>query len=617
MGDFVFAAPGPRPAAAGTQPIPQTEQQPPAQHQQQHEQKHSSHPAPPPVPYEPPSWSKEPSDEYYFEVLKNGAIVDQTPLFKQPFLVVGRLPTCDIGLEHQSVSRYHAIVQFKDDGTVHLYDLGSSHGTYLNKALVPRREYKQLRVGDMIRFGQSTRLYILQGPQPDEQSEPEVDDAELRARVASAAAKRKNAKAAASDSASEPQPSEEVTWGFREDAYDGDEFAGRDVDISKVDRASIDADAYYYADPRKALRVWFEARGYDMEFQTEEEGHGVTRGFMARIELPVDTGMGTVYAVGHSSRKKDAERDAALEACVKLDRLGMLRGGVAEVAGKQKKRLKDIYGDDGDDQDTFYDRTSHRGGKRAGDQGKVENYESLTARRAEVVKEMESLQAQIKTAEQALTSQAADEDDELDQFMSQVKSSIQTESTGALAKQLKDLQAEMDRLDKLIKIAMPSELRLAPGTAAPRAQAPAIAPSTTPAPAAVAASDRKAVSPSKQTVPKLDRPLSPVQKQPDVKVAAAAARDAPKRDRSPEKKQPSEPEPQPEPERVEHQHEQPLPDQGQPRLTKRRRYGVITQDQSAKHDQFEDDDVVDSVMGASSADADAARIAKMNASYGY
>ena len=44
----------------------------------------------------------------------------------------------------------------------YVYDLGSTHGTYLNKQKVRPRAYCRLRVGQMVRFGGSTRMFILE-----------------------------------------------------------------------------------------------------------------------------------------------------------------------------------------------------------------------------------------------------------------------------------------------------------------------------------------------------------------------------------------------------------------------------------------------------------------------
>ena len=45
-----------------------------------------------------------------------------------------------------------------------LYDNASTHGTFLNKRRLKSKVYAPVHVGDVIKFGQGTRLYIVQGP---------------------------------------------------------------------------------------------------------------------------------------------------------------------------------------------------------------------------------------------------------------------------------------------------------------------------------------------------------------------------------------------------------------------------------------------------------------------
>ena len=100
--------------------------------------------------------------------------------------VFGRLPVCDVALDHPSISRYHAILQYRptdattttaDDeggernplpssGTneagFYVYDLNSTHGSFLNKSKLRPRVYYRVRVGQMVRFGGSSRLFVLE-----------------------------------------------------------------------------------------------------------------------------------------------------------------------------------------------------------------------------------------------------------------------------------------------------------------------------------------------------------------------------------------------------------------------------------------------------------------------
>ena len=70
----------------------------------------------------------------------------------------------DVLMNHPSISRLHAVVQFSDAGEVFLYDT-SVHGTKVNKKRIEPKQYERLRVGDVIKFGESTRIYVLHGPE--------------------------------------------------------------------------------------------------------------------------------------------------------------------------------------------------------------------------------------------------------------------------------------------------------------------------------------------------------------------------------------------------------------------------------------------------------------------
>ncbi|CAI5504788.1 unnamed protein product [Closterium sp. Naga37s-1] len=77
----------------------------------------------------------------------------------------GRIDRCDFLLQHPSISRYHAVIQYGDDSAAFLMDLHSTHKTFLNKQQVKPGTFVTLRVGDVIKFGMSSRLYLFQGPQ--------------------------------------------------------------------------------------------------------------------------------------------------------------------------------------------------------------------------------------------------------------------------------------------------------------------------------------------------------------------------------------------------------------------------------------------------------------------
>lgn len=77
--------------------------------------------------------------------------------------VIGRLPFSDICLLHESVSRRHALVTFKDAQWL-LADQGSSAGTLLNGVKLRSGEPKPLAQGDLVRVGPWTMRISILGP---------------------------------------------------------------------------------------------------------------------------------------------------------------------------------------------------------------------------------------------------------------------------------------------------------------------------------------------------------------------------------------------------------------------------------------------------------------------
>ena len=58
-----------------------------------------------PIPYLEPAWGGLCAKDYSFEVIKNGTVVDKLDLRTKSFYVFGRLPSCDVTMEHPSLSR--------------------------------------------------------------------------------------------------------------------------------------------------------------------------------------------------------------------------------------------------------------------------------------------------------------------------------------------------------------------------------------------------------------------------------------------------------------------------------------------------------------------------------
>ncbi|KAI0965570.1 SMAD/FHA domain-containing protein [Xylaria arbuscula] len=125
--------------------------------------------------HEPPEARKpSPKDQWKLFVFKGEDIIDTVPLSNRSCWLVGRdMAVVDMAAEHPSVSKQHAVIQFRyiekrneygdKLGKVkpYLIDLESANGTLLNSKKAPQSRYLELREKDMIQFGQSTREYVL------------------------------------------------------------------------------------------------------------------------------------------------------------------------------------------------------------------------------------------------------------------------------------------------------------------------------------------------------------------------------------------------------------------------------------------------------------------------
>ncbi|KJZ77162.1 hypothetical protein HIM_03483 [Hirsutella minnesotensis 3608] len=115
-----------------------------------------------------------PRDEWKLFVFKGNDIVDTIDLNSKSCWLVGRdSAVVDILAEHPSISKQHAVIQFRytekrnefgdKRGKVkpYLLDLESANRTTLNDADVPASRYLELRHKDMVKFGHSSREYVV------------------------------------------------------------------------------------------------------------------------------------------------------------------------------------------------------------------------------------------------------------------------------------------------------------------------------------------------------------------------------------------------------------------------------------------------------------------------
>lgn len=126
--------------------------------------------------YKEPKNARKPTKKWRLHVFKNEESLPVIALHKDSFHLFGRdRKVVHIATDHPSCSSQHAVLQFRsvpllDDvgletGSMiikpYLMDLESTNGTLLNDKKIKPARYYELVLGDCIKFGFSSREYVL------------------------------------------------------------------------------------------------------------------------------------------------------------------------------------------------------------------------------------------------------------------------------------------------------------------------------------------------------------------------------------------------------------------------------------------------------------------------
>jgi len=477
------------------------------QPQQPLHQQHPAHPPPShpltsrqqPSPYNPPEWSglPPPSFQYSLEILKQGTIITHLPnLSSKPFWTFGRTPDNDIILDHPSSSRLHAILQFRSppDPAAYLYDPGSTHGVYVNKAKhpIPPHQYHLLRVGDVFTLGQSSRMYVFGGApdlMPPEEEKGlsklgrKLQQHQGEAAMLEAMAQRRETDAAVAKSqmqaalASKSRGGGGTSWGIVDD--DGNDNDGEGTIIDALGEVDWRAYALSNSLSDKQQKLADKIRKRESRIQHLSKEIENIRAKQGMEEL--SSGQATTVMRNEGSIEVARQEIEELEdlLCDSIRSATGSGGGGGMKKGKKRKHV-----DDGDD--TVWDRTTihnkknkkKNGGGRGVIYDKEEEEEeeeeeekddeydgaldvaALIARKETLVEEKERIEMDLvkeeaKEEEEGGGGGNADDSDALDAFMTGLKTTMEEETLNSLKKQLDGTNKEIGEVERLIKIADP------------------------------------------------------------------------------------------------------------------------------------------------------------------
>jgi len=140
------------------------------------------------VKYNEPPEARKPKLRWRLYPFKGEEELPFVPIHRQSAYLFGRdRRVADIPVDHPSCSKQHAVLQYRlikrtlDDGTVsrrvrpYVIDLGSANGTHVNNKKIESERYYELFEKDVIKFGFSTRDYVLLYEHLQEEA---VDDAD-------------------------------------------------------------------------------------------------------------------------------------------------------------------------------------------------------------------------------------------------------------------------------------------------------------------------------------------------------------------------------------------------------------------------------------------------------
>uniref|UniRef100_K3WJW3 FHA domain-containing protein n=1 Tax=Globisporangium ultimum (strain ATCC 200006 / CBS 805.95 / DAOM BR144) TaxID=431595 RepID=K3WJW3_GLOUD len=124
--------------------------------------------------FHPPEWACAPlekNEHARLEAYRDSRHCATYMISTKKVNVFGRdQENCDHVLGNPSVSRKHAAVIHDEKGGIYIVDLMSRHGTYVGKKKIPPHDPYLLHEGDVVKFGQSIRMYILKGASAEGES---------------------------------------------------------------------------------------------------------------------------------------------------------------------------------------------------------------------------------------------------------------------------------------------------------------------------------------------------------------------------------------------------------------------------------------------------------------
>lgn len=146
------------------------------------------------IKYAEPPEARRPKRKWRLYPFKETQSLNTIHIHRQSCFLIGReKKICEIAVDHPSCSKQHAALQYRsvnyerEDGSVgkrvrpYIIDLESSNGTFVNNKKIEPRKYYELFEKDVLKFGFSSREYVLLHEDSNvDDDEPGYDDEPIK-----------------------------------------------------------------------------------------------------------------------------------------------------------------------------------------------------------------------------------------------------------------------------------------------------------------------------------------------------------------------------------------------------------------------------------------------------
>lgn len=143
------------------------------------------------IKYAEPPESRKPKRRWRLYPFKGEQALPTLYIHRQSCYLIGRdRKVCDLPIDHPSCSKQHAALQYRlvpyerEDGSTgkrvrpYIIDLESANGTFVNNKKIDTKKYIELLEKDVLKFGFSSREYVLlhENSKEDEEDDDVVED---------------------------------------------------------------------------------------------------------------------------------------------------------------------------------------------------------------------------------------------------------------------------------------------------------------------------------------------------------------------------------------------------------------------------------------------------------